>query len=414
MQTLLPFFTFCTMPFSHLRLSVTYLPINRMPNTLLSPPFDYAVERTQFQLNTMQLNYRVSVVKNMSPPFGLISSFTVSSSFLALHTSISTGEKYDDGECCEQEVSGDSPEEQNKSEGIQLDNYSIYAESYSDKDYKESERRRKIGLANKGRMPWNKGRKHSAETRERIRQRTKEALRDPKVRKKMSECPRAHSKRTVARIRSSLRRLWGGRLKWKRSREKFLLSWAENIAEAAKKGGVDQQELDWDSYDKIKKEIALQQLQWAAEKVKAKEMAKIRAVRSAQAKAEKMARLAQKKKEQEQKEKVREEIKRKTHKKSKEEKEEFAVSQELKLKARLTKIHKKKSVNGEVTSQYHRAWEKFDLEFIDREQKQQEVSLADQIRAAKNRRAEFVAREALPVRDNRATIDSCHLLQQEI
>lgn len=79
------------------------------------------------------------------------------------------------------------------------------------KDRKEMRRRRKIGLANKGKTPWNKGRKHSAgkillfllhhdhlmqllivfvfsffsfcllETRERIKQRTIEALRDPKV-----------------------------------------------------------------------------------------------------------------------------------------------------------------------------------------------------------------------------------------
>lgn len=28
-------------------------------------------------------------------------------------------------------------------------------------DYRESERRRKIGLANKGKVPWNVGRKHS-------------------------------------------------------------------------------------------------------------------------------------------------------------------------------------------------------------------------------------------------------------
>uniref|UniRef100_A0A5B7BXV8 Uncharacterized protein n=2 Tax=Davidia involucrata TaxID=16924 RepID=A0A5B7BXV8_DAVIN len=211
----------------------------------------------------------------------------------------------------------------------------------------------------------------------------------------MSECPRTHSNQTKARIRSSLRRLWGQRLKWKRSREKFLQLWAESIAKAAKQGGGDQQELDWDSYDKIKKEIALQQLQWAANKAKAKEMAQIRAQTAARARAEKMASLAQKRKEQEQKAKVIGEIKRKTRKISKEEKEELAVAQELKLKARLTKIHKKKSVNGQVTSQDHRAWEKLDLEFMKREQIQKEVSLADQIRAAKNKRAEFVSREAL-------------------
>ncbi|KAG6424468.1 hypothetical protein SASPL_114886 [Salvia splendens] len=48
----------------------------------------------------------------------------------------------------------------------------------------------RIGHGNKGRVPWNKGRKHSEETRERISRKTKEALKDPKVRKKMSEAPR--------------------------------------------------------------------------------------------------------------------------------------------------------------------------------------------------------------------------------
>lgn len=40
---------------------------------------------------------------------------------------------------------------------------------------------RRISHANKGRVPWNKGRRHSEETRQKISQRTKEALKDPKV-----------------------------------------------------------------------------------------------------------------------------------------------------------------------------------------------------------------------------------------
>uniref|UniRef100_J3MA83 Nuclease associated modular domain-containing protein n=1 Tax=Oryza brachyantha TaxID=4533 RepID=J3MA83_ORYBR len=46
---------------------------------------------------------------------------------------------------------------------------------------KEIERRRKIGAANKGKVPWTNGRKLSKEHKALIKQRTTEALRDPKV-----------------------------------------------------------------------------------------------------------------------------------------------------------------------------------------------------------------------------------------
>ncbi|KAK6132654.1 hypothetical protein DH2020_033606 [Rehmannia glutinosa] len=263
-------------------------------------------------------------------------------------------------------VKSDLSEEPNLTEKIQVD--SQYQESVDMEDDKEIQRRIKIGHRNKGKVPWNKGRKHSEETRERIRRRTKEALKDPKP--------------------------VGKRLKWKRSREKFLQSWAESIAKAAKLGGSDQQELDWDSYDKLKREIALQQIHQTAEKAKAKEMARIRAQRAAEAKAEKMARLAEKRREREENAKARGASIRKRNKKSKEEKERLAEFQEEKLKERLMKfshfgrkqIHKKKSAINQVSNQHQRPWEKFDLDFAKGLQK--ETSLADQIRFAKNRRSE--------------------------
>ncbi|CAB4277382.1 unnamed protein product [Prunus armeniaca] len=91
-------------------------------------------------------------------------------------------------------------------------------------------------------------------------------------------------------MRSSLRRVWGQRLKWKRLREKLFLSWVESIAEAAKKGGSGQHELCWDSYEKIKQKLHLQELQRAAEKKKekAKERAKKRAMTAEQVKEKNM------------------------------------------------------------------------------------------------------------------------------
>ncbi|KAL8242625.1 hypothetical protein R6Q59_012927 [Mikania micrantha] len=264
-------------------------------------------------------------------------------------------------------------------------NRRIY-EKRPDRDKNEIERRRKIGLANKGRVPWNKGKKHTLETRELISQRTKEALKDPKVRKKMSECPRTLSEQTKAKIRLTITQQWKERLKWKRLSERFISKWAESIAKAAKKGGYGQQELDWDSYDKIEKQISVQQRQRSADVAKAKEMAQLRAERRAKAKAEKV-KLTLKKQVAK--------VKGLAKKKSKEEKQELAAAEDLKLKERLTKIHRKKSTNDQLSSRDQRTWERIDLDYWKRNAKKEDISLADQIRDVKNKKAETFIRSAL-------------------
>lgn len=272
---------------------------------------------------------------------------------------------------------------------MQLENYfSTTPENYVTEDYKEKERRIKIGLANRGRVPWNKGRKHSAETRKLIKERTIEALRDPKVREKMSECSHAHSEQSKQRIGYSLKRVWAKRLMRKRVKEKIFMSWLESIAVAARKGGCDQQELDWDSYNKLKDEIALQQLQWDDQKTKAKDIAKMRGQRA------KPKKIKRKRENVEATVEARGQTRRKTSKKSKEDKEGLAFNQGLKLKARLTKIHRKKSINSqlrnqsETTASRNLSWEELDMDFIKREKMRREVSLADQIRDAKSKRME--------------------------
>lgn len=45
------------------------------------------------------------------------------------------------------------------------------------------ESRAKISAANKGKEPWNKGRRHSEETKARIRERTKQAMEEKKKEK---------------------------------------------------------------------------------------------------------------------------------------------------------------------------------------------------------------------------------------
>ncbi|KAG0465572.1 hypothetical protein HPP92_019736 [Vanilla planifolia] len=139
---------------------------------------------------------------------------------------------------------------------------------------RELERRRKIGVANRGRTPWNKGRTHSKETIELIKKRTIEALKDPKVRKKMSERSHSHSEQSKSSISLALKRFWLERLKHKQSMEKVYLSWVGHIAVAAKKGGDDQIDLDWDSFQEIKADLNCKYLQEREEKAKTRQAKK--------------------------------------------------------------------------------------------------------------------------------------------
>ncbi|KAG5546143.1 hypothetical protein RHGRI_018353 [Rhododendron griersonianum] len=358
-------------------MAVHSLPINPLPNTHLSPLLYYMVYCTQFQASTKQSSCGVWLVKNKSPPIGLVSPFTGIHAYRA-GSVVDTEEASDLEDCFKQKLTTDSSEENTYNDKIQLRSSS---QSLIDKNQIEQDRRRKISLANKGKESRSKGRKHGPETRERISRNTKAALMDPKIRAKMSGS-HVLSDESKARISYSLTRVWGRKLKWKRSRAKFLSSWADSIAEAAKRGGNGQRELHWDSYDKIKEEIAIEQRRQA----EAKEMAK-----------EKMARVAQKRKVKEHKATPRGEMRRKRNRKLKEEREELDIAQELKINERLAKLHKRKtSTNGQISSEDQQAWEKLDLEFVKKEQIRRQISLADQIQAAKAKRVEYVARERLP------------------
>uniref|UniRef100_A0A803N0J0 Nuclease associated modular domain-containing protein n=1 Tax=Chenopodium quinoa TaxID=63459 RepID=A0A803N0J0_CHEQI len=314
----------------------------------------------------------------------------------------------------------------------------------------ETLRRRRIGLANKGKVPWNKGRKHSPETCARIKERTLEALRDPKPVKAWNvtirpykkedvrsstlaqnafsvdnsallsnlemgidsgigmptglwlkrhglgpECEgsREHSKRKIG---SSLKKLWAERLKRKRAKEKFYTSWAESIAEAARRGGVGEELLNWDSYERLKVEIAFRRLQWVEEKAKVKDMKRIRAEKKVQKRVQNVTRVAQKKLELKQKDELRAKKKAMSRRKRREKKEELGASTELNTTDRLVKIFGKKSTDGPSCSQpgsmiyLQSALEKFDIESIKAEQRRSTVSLADQIQAAKSRRQQTV------------------------
>ncbi|ONK70022.1 uncharacterized protein A4U43_C05F29430 [Asparagus officinalis] len=259
----------------------------------------------------------------------------------------------------------------------------------------EMERRKKIGLANKGRIPWNKGRTHSKETRDRISKRTIEALSDPKVRKRMSECPRSHSDQSKGRISSALRKIWEKRLQQKKLQENCYLSWARSIAEAAKEGYPGQEKLEWDSYERMKSTIISQYLQQKAERARAKEIAKLKAEKAAKIRAENAARHAQLRKEREEKAKVRE-MKALARKKSEEMKMKMALSKGLKLRTRFSKVHHPKknlgtssSIQSGIEVEHQPIVDNLDIDHIKLENMRQRISLADQIQAVKNRKGEF-------------------------
>lgn len=74
------------------------------------------------------------------------------------------------------------------------------------------ESRRKIGLANRGNVPWNKGRPHSEETKRKIAENTRRAMLRPELRQilKQRAIGRRHSEETKLKIRHTARLVRGG------------------------------------------------------------------------------------------------------------------------------------------------------------------------------------------------------------
>ncbi|KAJ0966292.1 hypothetical protein J5N97_027430 [Dioscorea zingiberensis] len=124
----------------------------------------------------------------------------------------------------------------------------LLGDNSCDIDDKERFRRRKISEANKGKVPWNKGRKHTAETLQRIRERTKIAMQDPKVKMKLASLGHPQSKETRVKIGLGIRQGWQRRRRRLQVQEKCLFEWQNIIAEASRKGCVGEHELQWNSY----------------------------------------------------------------------------------------------------------------------------------------------------------------------
>ncbi|XP_057548547.1 uncharacterized protein LOC130826934 isoform X2 [Amaranthus tricolor] len=123
-------------------------------------------------------------------------------------------------------------------------------------DEKEKLRRMRISKSNKGNTPWNKGRKHSPETLRRIKERTKLAMQNPKVKMKLlNNVGHVQSRQTREKIAVGVRIGWRKRREKLSLQENCLFDWQNLIAEAARKGNLEEEELQWESYEIINERL---------------------------------------------------------------------------------------------------------------------------------------------------------------
>ncbi|KAJ7951422.1 Muscle M-line assembly protein unc-89, putative isoform 2 [Quillaja saponaria] len=139
-----------------------------------------------------------------------------------------------------------------KSPDVQLESST---EESTELNEREKLRRMRISKANKGNTPWNKGRKHSAETLQRIRERTRLAMQDPKVRMKLVNLGHAQSKETRVKIGIGVRMGWERRRGKKMVQETCYFEWQNLIAKASRQGYSGEEELQWDSYNILDEQL---------------------------------------------------------------------------------------------------------------------------------------------------------------
>lgn len=151
-----------TFAFSFRRLSVPNSHLNCCPQTFLRLIFTNTVNGEHLQPTVMQSNSRVSFAKNICHSIFIPSSILRLHFARALQFTVNAGNSSQDGGQLQQQVREFPFQDQILGKETQVDSSFESTVTFDSEDSKETERRRKIGVANKGRIPWNKGRKHSA------------------------------------------------------------------------------------------------------------------------------------------------------------------------------------------------------------------------------------------------------------